>query len=192
MAVPDAAVESASRLLAESGIAGDEPFILLAPGASCAARRYSAERFGMAAAALSRATGLPVVLAGAANEEATVARAAAAMGECRAVSLTGRTSVPELAGLISRAHLLLANDSGPMHMADALGTPMVILFAGTDLESQWRPRTAPAVLLRRPTACAPCYRFECPTAHECLDIPPEEVEVAVRLVRLAVERRYLV
>jgi ADP-heptose:LPS heptosyltransferase len=62
-----------------------------------------------------------------------------------------------------------------MHLADAVNRPQVVLFSGTDLESQWRPRRAPARLLRRATPCAPCYRFDCPIGLACLDIPPEEV-----------------
>jgi ADP-heptose:LPS heptosyltransferase len=51
----------------------------------------------------------------------------------------------------------------------------VILYSGTDRETQWRPRYAPALVMRRSTPCAPCYRFTCPTHMECLDIPPAEV-----------------
>ncbi len=67
-----------------------------------------------------------------------------------------------------------------MHMGDAFGVPMVILYSGTELEEQWRPRRAPTRLLRRPTPCSPCYAFECPYQMECLDIPPAEVAAAVR------------
>ena len=52
---------------------------------------------------------------------------------------------------------------------------MVILFAGTDLHEQWRPRGVPARLLTRATACAPCRGLRCPYHMECLDIPAEEV-----------------
>jgi ADP-heptose:LPS heptosyltransferase len=90
-------------------------------------------------------------------------------------SLIGRTTVPDLAGVIARASLLIANDSGPMHFGDALGRPMVILFSGTEHESQWRPRSAASILLRRPTSCSPCYAFRCPFHMECLDIPAQEV-----------------
>ena len=96
----------------------------------------------------------------------------------------GKTSVPELAAVLRRASLLVGNHSGPMHLADAFGRPMVIFFSGTDLESQWRPRASRAVLLRRPTPCSPCRRFECPYHMECLDIPAEEAgEQIVRLCR---------
>jgi ADP-heptose:LPS heptosyltransferase len=83
--------------------------------------------------------------------------------------------VPDLAAAIARASLLVGNNSGPMHLADAVGCPMVILYSGTDFEEQWRPRGARSRLLRRPTNCHPCYRFECPFNLECLDLPPATV-----------------
>lgn len=52
------------------------------------------------------------------------------------------------------------------------------MFAGTEYESQWRPRHTLSRLLRRPTPCSPCYAFTCPYQLECLDISPEEVVAA--------------
>ncbi len=89
--------------------------------------------------------------------------------------LVGDTSLAEYAALIERADLVVCNDTLPMHLADALGTPEVVLFSGTDYESQWRPRFTCARLLRQPTPCHPCYLFECPIGLPCLDISPEEV-----------------
>jgi ADP-heptose:LPS heptosyltransferase len=62
-----------------------------------------------------------------------------------------------------------------MHLADAVMTPEIVLFSGTDYEEQWRPRATRSRLLRRKTSCYPCYLFECPIGLACLDISPEEV-----------------
>jgi hypothetical protein len=62
-----------------------------------------------------------------------------------------------------------------MHLADAVRTPEVVLFSGTDYEEQWQPRATRSRLLRRKTSCHPCYLFECPIGQPCLDISPEEV-----------------
>ena len=80
--------------------------------------------------------------------------------------------MPELATLIAGAKLVLTNDSLPMHLADATCTLSVILYSGTEYESQWQPRHSPFRLLRRPTPCSPCYAFTCPYNMECLAIPP--------------------
>ncbi|MCC6383128.1 MAG: glycosyltransferase family 9 protein [Dehalococcoidia bacterium] len=151
LALPNAAVAGADALLAGAGIGPGVPFLAVAPGASCPARRYPADRFASAAADVASRTGFPVVVLGAARERGLADAVAAAIPD-GATSLAGRTTVAELAAVLARTSLLLGNDSGPMHLADAFGTPMVITFSGTDLESQWRPRHAPARLLRRATA----------------------------------------
>ena len=162
----------ADTLLREHGIDPLQPFLALAPGASCPARRYDADRFAQALRLLREATGLPAVVLGGPRERDLCARVA---DTSHAPSLAGLTTVTMLAGIIARARLLLANDSGPLHLADALDCPMVILFSGSEYESQWRPRRAPAILLRRPTACSPCFGLTCPHGMKCLDIPAHEV-----------------
>jgi ADP-heptose:LPS heptosyltransferase len=103
-----------------------------------------------------------------------------------AVSLVGRTTLPEFAALVERAALVVCGNSAALHLADALRRPVVVLYSGTDLESQWQPRHTASVILRRETDCHPCYRFDCPFDMECLDIAPADV-VAAGLRLLEVE-----
>ena len=177
--IPREVQAEADRLLREQGVNPETPFISLAAGASCASRRYSPDRFAECARELIKRTGMPVVLVGSQNEEELARSVLEATPGPGVVSLTGSTSVPELAAIIGRSRLLLSNHTGTMHIADALNRPMVILYSGTEYESQWRPRTAPSVLLRRPTACSPCYAFTCPYEMQCLDIPAREVVAEV-------------
>lgn len=172
--VPAPAGASADGLLTGLGLAAGEPFVALAPGASCAARRYPAARYADVAARLADA-GFPVVVLGSAGEAALAEEILRANRGRPVWSLLGRTDVAELAAVLQRAAVVVANDSGPMHLADAVGGPLVVLFSGTDLESQWAPRRSRSRLLRRPTGCAPCHRFDCPFDLACLDIPPDEV-----------------
>jgi ADP-heptose:LPS heptosyltransferase len=181
--IPAGVQTGADMLLRHSGIEPDEPFVVLAPGASCAARRYDLERFAAVARLLLAETSLPLVIAGSERERELLRPILAHADGRRLVSLVGLTTVSGLAAVIRRAALLIANDSGPMHMADAFARPMVILYSGTEYESQWRPRQAETILLRRPTPCSPCYAFRCPYNMECLDIRPEEVvEAALSLL----------
>lgn len=169
------AQQGADQLLQGLGLRRDEPFVIVAPGASCPSRRYDAGRYAAALSLVARRTRLPVILAGH-PREAQMIRAIKTAARSRLVmTLTRDASLREFAALIGRARLLIGNNSGPMHLADALRCPMVILFSGSDLEEQWQPRSAPSRLLRRPTQCDPCYRFECPFHLECLDIPPSDV-----------------
>lgn len=173
--IPDGAQETAARLLHRRGINPEAPYIVVAPGASCSTRRYPAHQFAAVMRQLTFTTTLPIVVVGSeAEQERFRPMLAQELGE-RVVSLVGDTTLPELAAIIRRAQVVLANNSGPLHIADAFARPMVILYSGTEHESQWRPRRAPARLLRRPTSCSPCYAFHCPYQLECLDIPPQEV-----------------
>ncbi len=178
VAIPPTAHETLSLKLRLKGIGFGRPFVLLHPGASCASRRYPLPRFAEVGRALVTTTAWPVVISGAEREAATARQLAAAIGP-GAVSLAGETSLAELAALIDRATVVVTNNTLTMHLADAVGTPEVVLFAGTEREEQWRPRQAPARLLRRSTPCSPCYRFDCPFDRACLDLPPREVVAAV-------------
>jgi len=181
VAIPDEARAAVPRLLRGAGLDPEEPFVLLHPGASARARRYRAERCGEVARRL-RDRGWPVLVTGVERERATVeAVLDAAPGT---PSLLGGTTLPEYAALVERAALVVCGNTLPLHLADAVGTPLLALFSGTDLEAQWGPRAVPARLLRRPTACHPCYRFDCPIGLPCLDIPPAEVVAgAVAMLR---------
>jgi ADP-heptose:LPS heptosyltransferase len=176
--IPQKAVISADSLLAHVGLDPDEPFILIAPGASCSARRYDAHRFAEVARSLPALTGLPVVIVGTHSEAETidpVTQTAHQAGPGTIISLVGQTTVLELAALIKRSKLVIANNSASLHMADAFNRPMVILYSGTEYLTQWEPRHAPSRLLKVPTDCSPCYSFQCPFSMECLDIDPDEV-----------------
>ena len=168
--VPGDARERAARVRREAGV--PDRYAVLLPGASCPSRRWSPERFRAAAQQL----GMPVAVVGTAREAELVA---SIIGP-GVVGLAGQLDVPALAAMIEGARVALTNNSGGMHLADAVGTPVVTLFAGTEDESQFAPRSVPARLLRVPTACSPCRAFVCPYAHECLDIPPSDVAAAVR------------
>ncbi|HEU4673743.1 MAG TPA: glycosyltransferase family 9 protein [Candidatus Limnocylindrales bacterium] len=167
------AAARASRLLARVGVAPDEPFVAIAPGASARARRYPAARYGLVAAELASALGWPIVVVGGDRDLEDAARILAAAPRAR--SLAGETSIPEWAAVIRAARLVVTSHSAPLHLADAVRTPVVCLFSGTDRESEWRPRDTPAVLLREPTACAPCRLFDCPIGLPCLDVEPAAV-----------------
>jgi ADP-heptose:LPS heptosyltransferase len=151
-----------------------DPYLLLNPWTSCAARNYPTDRFAEAARQLSQQTGWPVVLTGVAKDQDRAAPLLDILGS-RAVNRIGQTSLTELVTLVDQARLVLTNNTSVMHIADATQTPMVVMFAGTELESQWCPRYAPHRILRQSTSCHPCYQRICPYHLECLDIPVERV-----------------
>lgn len=175
--IPQTARQSAAELMYTHGQTANGDYLLLNPWASCQARTYDPERFAHAARLLAESTRYPVVVTGLEKDRARSGALLQILGTC-AIDLIGKTNLPELAALVENACLLLTNNTSTLHIADATGTPAVVLFSGTDLESQWGPRAAPMCLLRQPTPCRPCYAFTCPFQHECLDIAPEAVAAA--------------
>jgi ADP-heptose:LPS heptosyltransferase len=171
--VPAPAIDAMRRRLRGAGIAEGEP-IVVAPGASCSARRYDPVRFGRAAAELASRTGRAVVVIGTAAERPLAEVVLASVPD--AVDLVGSTSIAESAAVIASAGVVLANNSLALHLADAFRRPIVVTYAGTEREAEWRPRAAPHVLLRVETSCSPCRLFDCPfDGHPCLDIAPERL-----------------
>jgi ADP-heptose:LPS heptosyltransferase len=174
-AVPGASRERAAAAVQGAGLDAAAPYAVVLPGASCPSRRWPAERF-RATAALLATEGLPVVVTGPAAERDLVAEVAARTPGV--VALAGAFDVPDLAALLAGAAVAVTNNSGGMHLADAVGTPVVVLFAGTEDEGQYRPRSVPSAVLRVPTACSPCRQFHCPFDLECLAIAAEDAALA--------------
>lgn len=181
------AEQTALQLLARHSIV-DCPYILLNPWTSCQSRNYDSLRFAIAAKQLAQQTGMPIVVTGVLKDRDR-AQSILTTLEPHAIDLIGRTTLPQLAALIASAQLVLTNNTSTMHIADATRTPSVIMFAGTEYESQWRPRHNLSHLLRRPTSCSPCYAFTCPYQLECLDIPPENVVAAGLDLLASVQQR---
>jgi lipopolysaccharide heptosyltransferase II len=175
--------------LAAEGVDGTRPFVLLHPGATAASRRWPAERFGRVAAAMAQC-GWPAVLCGGADERALLSEARAAMaqqGAAPAPIVDGDLSLGELAALIDAAALLIANNSAPAHLAAALGTPVVDLYALTNPQhTPWRGRSR---VLSHDVPCRWCLKSVCPEGHHaCLRNVDEAavVDAAQALLRESV------
>ena len=98
-----------------------------------------------------------------------------------------RGEMPNLAALLEQADLFAGADSGPAHLAAAVGTRTVVLFSGTNSPRQWRPWGEHVRVVRRPVDCSPCHRRTCPwREHPCMrGLRPGEVAEAIE--RLLVE-----
>jgi len=177
--VPSRAQCRVDALLAECGLRHNEAWFVMHPGASAPSRRYPAESFATAASRLALEDGWRALITGSAGEKALVDQVRMHVGP-GAVSLAGMLDLAEMAALINRAPLLVTNNTGPAHMAAALGTPVVDVYAGTN--PQHLPWATSSRVLMHEVPCAPCYRSVCPVGHHaCLrSIPPEAVVQAAR------------
>jgi ADP-heptose:LPS heptosyltransferase len=159
---PRLGVTDAERAAARA-LLGDGPVLVIHPGATDPRRRWPADRFGAVAAEVVR-SGAQVLVVGdatdvdAAHEIVVAATAALPAGlQPRVRSLADRLSLSELAGVLAEADVVLANDSGPRHLAQALGTPTVGLFwFGNALNAAPMGRLRHRILLAWVTACPIC------------------------------------
>jgi ADP-heptose:LPS heptosyltransferase len=144
-----------------------ERYACVHAGAQLPSRRWGVERFAAVADALAE-QGLQVVLTGSEAERELVGAVARSMRH-RVVDLAGRTSLWTLGALIEGAERLVCNDTGPSHIAAALGTPSVVVSCGADV-ARWAPlEHALHPVLWQPMACRPCAHAVCPHGHGCAE-----------------------
>jgi lipopolysaccharide heptosyltransferase II len=162
-----------------AGVDVERPWILLHPGASAPSRRYPTEHFAAVAELLSRVSDHQLVITGAPNE-IDIADAVRRQARVACFLLAGELLLGELAAAIAAAALLIANNTGPVHIAAALGTPIVDLYALTN--PQHAPWHVPSRVLYHDVPCRFCYRSVCPQGHHaCLRLlDPERVASAAR------------
>jgi lipopolysaccharide heptosyltransferase II len=154
-----------------------QPLVVIHPGASAASRRYPPEQFARAADLVIEETGAQAVFTGDASEEELVRGVQARMAR-GSLSMVGRLDLAGLGALIEEADLLICNNTGPAHIAAALGTPVVDLYALTN--PQHTPWQVESRVLFHDVPCRNCYKSVCPEGHhDCLKrVAPEAVATA--------------
>jgi len=144
------------------------PPIVVHVGAGVPAKKWPSAHWAALLAQLRRRRRAQLILVGSGDDRPIAQEILnAAPG---AIDWTGRLDLSQLAALLEQADLLVGADSGPAHLAAAVGTPVVALFSGTNQPDQWQPRGSPVVVLRNPVACSPCHRHHCPQPdHPCMN-----------------------
>lgn len=158
---------AAAAALAQAGVSAMNDFVAVFVGARWESKLWPTERFAGLIDLLRESGGPPPVLLGAPDETGRADEISAA---CRVApaNLVGKTTLRSLAALIERARLVISLDSGPLHLAAALGRPTIAMFGPTD-PNRTGPWSARARVMTHPTPCAPCLRRRCPLSHhDCL------------------------
>ncbi|HEX8338016.1 MAG TPA: lipopolysaccharide heptosyltransferase II [Pyrinomonadaceae bacterium] len=173
--VADARLRAAHLLLGENGARPGRLLVALCPGSTNSrAKRWPAERFAAVADMLHERAGAEVVLIGA-SEESDISAEVASYMRARPVVLTGKTDLAQTAAVLKASDLLVTNDTGPAHIAAAVGCPVVVIFGPTNPFTT-SPFSDTAEVVRRPPACAPCMLRDCPIDHRCMTaVAPEDV-----------------
>ena len=179
--VPTAATARVVDKLQSMGIDPTATWIAMHPGATAASRRYPPQHWREVARSLLDALHCPLVFTGSADEAALIEQISG--GLPGTVSLAGRLDLGQLSALIALAPVLVSNNTGPAHIAAAVGTPVVDLYALTN--PQHTPWKVPSRVLFRDVPCRYCYKSVCPQGHNlCLSgvLPSEIVQATIALL----------
>jgi heptosyltransferase-2 len=177
--VRDEARQRAAQTLLDAGARPNALRVAVGAGASYgSAKCWPPDRFATALNAFLSKNDGDVLLFGTPGE-ATTSSAIASQLRRAPIDLTGKTAIADLPALLSQCHLFLGNDSGAMHVAAAVGLPVVAVFGPTDPEGT-APVTPRARIVQQKPYCSPCFLRRCPTDHRCMKaVTPEMVEAAL-------------
>ena len=170
--------ERVRELALDLGLDTDEPFVVFAPGAAYGrAKQWLPERFAQLAELIINERGWSVIMVGSKADRSTCAEISTRLPATgsrlnRLIDLSGKTDLPVLAGLMSRARAVVSNDSGAMHLAGAVGAKVVAIFGATN-EHRTSPLRASAEspaprIVTHEVFCRPCMLRECPIDHRCM------------------------
>jgi heptosyltransferase-2 len=186
--IREADQRAARKILRSGGIAEEQVVVGINPGAYYGeAKRWFPDCYAGVADALAARYGARIVLFGSSTDLPVVEEVAAHMQHPSLV-LAGRTTLGQLIALIKECHLLITNDSGPMHLAAALDVPQLALFGSTS-EIATGPLSLNATVIKHPVECNPCFLRKCPTDFRCmkgistqqvLEAAEEKLEVKIR------------
>jgi heptosyltransferase-2 len=156
---------------ASLGLSPEGRFVGFQTGAGTPAKEWGSTP-ALQFIAATRSLGITIVLTGTEKDRAR----APFHGESGVIDLRGKTSLRELCLFMKSCRAFVGPDSGPTHLASALGVPAVFLYSGTNRFEEWRPLASNARVLRHPVPCAPCALEECPIqGHPCMTaISPDD------------------
>jgi heptosyltransferase-2 len=158
----------AVKQLQTVGLSGRRFLVGVNPGASFGgAKRWLPDRYANLADRLIDALGADVLIFGSPAERPLAEAVARAM-EHTPVLVAGETTLREFMALMAKCHLVITNDSGPMHVAAALGLPLVAIFGSTN-ERATGPVSLRARIIKHPVECSPCGLRECPIDFRCMN-----------------------
>ena len=177
--VPERILTLAQHRLRQLGVADSKPILGVHPGASFGpAKRWLPERFAALADRFMEESNAQILLFGSAGEEPLAEEICRCMRQ-KAVNLAGRTTLLEFMALAKCCHAFVSNDSGPMHLAAALGVPLVALFGSTD-ERATGPLGKQITVVKSQAECSPCLLHTCPIDFRCMkNIAVDQVFEAV-------------
>jgi predicted lipopolysaccharide heptosyltransferase III len=174
---------SADLLLDQLGVQGSQSIVILQPGARYWFKAWPPERFAELADHLTSQYGCQVLIGGS-EQDLDLAQQIRQMTKCSPVIMAGRTTIKQFAAVANKAALFVGSDSGAMHIASAVGAPVVALF-GPSNPREWTPRGGPVEVLYKESDCRTCVHPTCTRGEEnCMRL------ITVQEVRTAAQRLF--
>lgn len=171
------------EFLFNQGCRKGEKIIAFHPAASCPSKIWPTERFAQVVDKLSAEFKAKIVIV-AGTDDADISSSLSSLVHCPLIDATGKTSVSELASLLRRCSLFIANDSGPVHIAATLGVPTVAIFGRSQpglSPRRWGPIGKDSIILHKDAGCGSCSAHNCQNDFTCLKaISVQEVLAAAR------------
>ncbi len=158
-------------------LAGSQPLAAIIPGARWESKRWPAARFAAVAHALHDSFGITCVVLGA-RADRPLAEEIAAAARCPVLDLTGKTTLKQTAEVLRCCRVTVGNDTGPLYISAAVGTPTAVVFGPTDA-ARLGPYGEGHVKVTSRAPCAPCRRRRCRPLKCMESVPPEEVIAAL-------------
>jgi heptosyltransferase-2 len=166
LSISESRKAEASELLRSSGVTEEKSVIAICPGSiNSRAKRWPAESYAALADRLIEDS-RQVVLIGS-KDETDVTNEVTSRMRHQPVVLTGKTTLDQITAVMGLADLVVTNDTGPAHMASALGCSTIVIFGPTNPLTT-RPFSPKAEMIRHPPDCAPCMLRDCPIDHRCM------------------------
>jgi predicted lipopolysaccharide heptosyltransferase III len=177
-------MNSADQLLDQLGVQRSQPMVILQPGARYWFKAWPPERFAELADQLVSQYGCQVLIGGS-NQDIDLAEQIRQMAKCNPIVMAGRTTIKQFAAIAKKSVLFVGSDSGAMHIASAVGTPVVGMF-GPSNPREWGPRGGPVEVLYKELDCRSCFHPTCIRGEEnCMKLIAvhEVVAAAQRFLR---------
>lgn len=162
--------EKVADIFKRHGVKESDKVVVINPSASCVSKRWSAERFAKVADKLAEHRGARIIIISGVSDKNFGDNVANAMRKSR-VNLSGKTSVGDVASLLKHSSLFISNDSGPVHIACAVGTPVIAIFGRSDRglsPLRWGPTGEGDIVLHKDAGCGLCLAHNCKSGFKCL------------------------
>jgi len=175
--IPPGDGEYVKKIMAGPG--RGRPLVAISPGAKSSVKRWPEEKYAELAGRLVRDLGCGVIMVGD-GEDAPLVKKIISSSGAGIADFSGRTTLCQLASVLSECDMLITNDSAPLHIAGAVGTRTLAIFGPTD-PAAYGPTGADDRVVRKKIKCVPCGKAQCRFNHECMRlIETEEVFEAAK------------